>query len=95
MVEKIINSTKNISREEFIKDEELKDATLMRLQVIGENVKSIPSEIKKTNNEIKWKRFEKLRNFISHKYSSINENIIWEIIKGDLIKLKKQIKLIK
>ena len=95
MIEKITNSIKDISKEEFLKDEELVDATLMRLQVIGENVKSIPLKIKKNQKEIGWKKFERLRNFISHKYSLVDENIIWEIVKKDLIKLKPVIKKMK
>ena len=95
MIEKIENSIKNLSKEQFLKKEESMDATLMRLQVIGENVKSIPLKIKKTQKEFKWRKFEKLRNFISHKYSQIDEDIIWEIIQKDLIKLKSVIENIK
>ena len=95
MIEKIEGSIKDVSKEEFLEDEELTDATLMRLQVIGENVKSIPFSIKKEQKEIKWKKFERLRNFISHKYSLIEKDIIWEIIQKDLIELKLAIEKIK
>jgi uncharacterized protein with HEPN domain len=37
----------------------------MRLQVIGENIKNIPLEIKKKNKELKWKKFKELKLGIS------------------------------
>lgn len=88
MIEKIKKSIKNIEYEEFLKNDEMQDAILMRLQVIGENIKNIPLEIKKSHKEINWKKFEKLRNIISHKYASIDYSIIWSFIEKNLDELK-------
>ncbi len=92
MIERLQSSLKD--KNNFMKDYELQDATLMRLQVIGENIKKIPSEIKK-DNKISWRKFEKLRNLISHKYNSVDYEIVWNFIKKNLPELKKQIELIK
>ncbi len=51
MIEKIESSVVRLSKENFLKDSEMQDATLMRLQVIGENIKNIPQELKKKNKE--------------------------------------------
>ena len=75
-----------------MKNPEIQDATLMRLQVIGENIKSIPFAVKK-GNKISWKKFERLRNLISHKYNSVDYEIIWNFLEKNLSELKKQIKL--
>lgn len=88
IIEKIENSFTSISKSEFMSDSELQDATLMRLQVIGENIKKIPPEVKKKNKETKWKKFEKLRNIISHKYNSVDYNLIWSFIENNLEELK-------
>jgi uncharacterized protein with HEPN domain len=88
VIEKIENSFKSVDKEEFMQDSELQDATLMRLQVIGENIKKIPFEIKKKNKHIKWKKFEKLRNIISHKYDLVDYNLIWSFIENNLDELK-------
>jgi len=95
VIEKIESSVAELSREEFLKDSEIQDATLMRLQVIGENIKNIPWELKKKNKEIKWRKFEKLRNIISHKYDAINYNLIWSFIENNLEELKTAILKIK
>ena len=68
------------------------DATLMRMQVIGESVKKIPLNIKKEYKEVRWKRLESLRNIISHAYFRVDKPIILGIINDDLPKLKEVVK---
>lgn len=94
-IEKIENSAAKLNKEDFLEDLEIQDATLMRLQVIGENIKKIPSELKKRAKEIKWKKFEKLRNIISHKYDAVDYNLIWSFIENNLEELKNAILKIK
>ena len=95
MIERIEKSVKNIDKQNFIENFDFQDSTLMRLQVIGENVKKIPYEIKKKNKNIKWKKFEKLRNIISHKYDLVDYNLIWSFIENNLKELKMAILRIK
>jgi uncharacterized protein with HEPN domain len=95
MIDRIEKSSKNISKEKFKKDEGLADATLLRLQVIGESINHIPAEIKKKNKQVKWKLFSKLRNFISHKYIQMDLDIIYNLIKEKIPELKEQINTVK
>lgn len=90
MIKRIESSTTN--KEEFMKSPELQDATLMRLQVIGESIKNIPLKIKKKNKKLKWRKFEKLRNLISHKYGSVDYEIVWNFINNNLAELKENIR---
>jgi len=94
-ITKIEKSLIRINKSNFLKDLELQDATLMRLQVIGENILKIPFKIKKKNKEIRWRKFEKLRNIISHKYDSVDYNLIWSFIENNLAELKSGILSIK
>jgi uncharacterized protein with HEPN domain len=94
-IEKLEKSFKSTKREAFMQNSELQDATLTRLQVIGESIKKIPSDLKKNHKEIKWKKFEKLRNIISHKYASVDYNLIWSFIENNLDELKSGITSLK
>lgn len=87
-ISKIEDSINKINKSEFLKNILLQDATLMRLQVIGENITKIPLKIKKKNKEMRWRKFERLRNLISHKYDSVDYEIIWSFIKDNLNELK-------
>jgi|SRR3989344_2667251 len=70
------------------------DATLMRLQVIGESVKKIPKEVKKKYKGIKWEKFENLRDFISHTYMRVPLDIVKNIIEVELPNLKLKLEVL-
>jgi len=90
MIEKIENSITGKKLEDFITDSNLFDATLMRIHFIGETIKSVPVSIKKNYKKVRWRKFSRLRNIIGHRYSNVNKNIIWDVIKA-LSELKAQI----
>lgn len=95
---KIENRFKNInSPNDFLKPEndwELLDAIAMRLQIIGENVKSI-SKIQTDFFElfptVKWSDIIRFRDFISHHYDIIDHETIYYICKEDIPSLKAAI----
>ena len=91
MIEKIENSIINKSLEDFVDNSNLFDATLMRLHFIGETIKSVPFSLKKNYKKVRWRKFARLRNIIGHRYSNVNKNIIWDVLKA-LSELKVQIK---
>lgn len=90
-IKKIENSFKRKDRKDLEKDDILRDATYMRIQVIGENINKIPLEIRDKYSEVKWERIKDSRDIISHAYIRVNINIIWDLIKIELPKLKKVI----
>src|SRR3989338_11265221 len=93
MIEKIENSMIDKTLEDFVNDSNLFDATLMRIHFIGETIKSIPFSLKKNYKIIRWRKFARLRNIIGHRYSNVNKNIIWDVLRI-LSELKNQIEKI-
>ncbi len=73
------------------------DSIAMRLQFIGESIKSIdkykPGLLNNYNN-IKWNDIIKFRDFISHHYYLINPEVIFNISKDNLPVLKTTIEKI-
>ena len=60
------------------------DACVLRLQVIGENVKKILDESEnplEKYHEIPWRAIVSLRNIISHEYANVDEEIVFQVIK--------------
>ena len=45
-IEKIEDYTKIISEEEFTKNDQVQDAVLRRIEIIGEAVKNVPDEVR-------------------------------------------------
>ena len=92
--ELIENSTKNISKDKFIKNKDITDATIRRLEVIGEAVKNIPNNFRNQYPDIPWSKVAGLRDIIIHAYFKVDLDLTWEIIKGDLPKLRRNIQKI-
>ena len=88
----IENSTQNISWKTFEKNKDIQDATIRRIEIIGEAVKNVPEYFRKKYPAIEWKKIAGSRNVLAHAYFGVNIGKIWEVVQSDLPKLKKEIK---
>lgn len=90
-IRKIEDYTKGMSYEKFIRNEQVMDAVLRNLSIIGEAVRNIPKEIKHKNPDVGWKEINGMRNKVIHEYFGIDDEILWQTIQKDLPIFKKQI----
>ena len=90
-VNRIERYIKGKTKKEFLDNYEKQDAIIKRLEIIGEAVKNIPSEIKKKHPEIPWKDMAGMRNVLIHEYFGVIMDRVWDTAKNDIPKLKKQI----
>ena len=90
-INKALRYTDGITFEEFKENEEKQDATIFSIIQIGELVKNIEQETQDQYSSIEWVIIKNLRNKIVHDYEGINLNIIWDIIKDDLVPLKNNL----
>jgi len=75
----------------------LLDAVSMRLQVIGELIKKIhkiEASLLEAYPEINWSEIIKLREIISHHYEMVDHEIIFDICKNHIPRLKSTIQKI-
>ncbi|MCL6097833.1 MAG: DUF86 domain-containing protein [Bacteroidetes bacterium] len=67
-------------------------ACVKQLEIIGEAANHLTQHFKKLYSEIQWREIVGLRNLLIHEYFGIDTKIVWDIIKTDIVLLKKQIK---
>ena len=79
------------SKNKLLKDKDIRDATVRRLEVIGEAAKNIPEDFREKYPEVKWKGMTGTRDLIIHAYFNVQLDVVWDIIKKDLPILKKQV----
>ncbi|MCG2717230.1 MAG: DUF86 domain-containing protein [Nanoarchaeota archaeon] len=91
-IKKIEKYTKELSFDDFSNNEKTVDAVIRNLEIIGEAVNNIPKEIKVKYTFIPWNKIIGMRNKVIHEYFGIDLEILWETIKKDIPKLKKEIK---
>jgi len=74
--------------QEFLKDRKTINAVIRSLEVMGEAVKKIPSEIRNKYPEIPWKYMAGMRDKLIHEYHGVDLEIVWEVIKKEIPPLK-------
>jgi len=90
----IEKSTKDISKKELENNLDIRDATVRRLEIMGEASKNIPEPFRKKYPKIPWKKISGTRDILIHAYFGVDSDLMWKIIKNDLSVLKKQIEKI-
>lgn len=67
--------------EEFAKDRKTINAITRSLEVMGEAVKKVPSEIRSKYPRTPWKYIAGMRDKLIHEYHGVDLEIVWEAIK--------------
>jgi len=94
----ILEASTRISRyidsmnyDEFLKDIKTQDAVVRNIEIIGEAVKELSEELKQEHSEIEWRYIARMRDKLIHHYHGVNWEIVWSVVKNDLVDLKSKI----
>ncbi len=79
-IKRIEAYTKNTDYEIFFKDFKTQDAVVRNIEIIGEAVKNISSDIREKYSDIEWKKIAGMRDKIIHDYFGVNWDIVWDVI---------------
>lgn len=88
---KIEDSLQGISKDEFLRNEDKKDACYGRMVMLSEAVSKLSNELKNKYPEMEWHLITGFRNIIVHEYFKVNWHIVWSIATEDLPALKQKI----
>jgi uncharacterized protein with HEPN domain len=90
-IERIEININRVVKNKFIKDVNLQDIIVRRLEIIGEAVRNIPDNFRERNKKIPWRNIAGMRDRLIHQYFDVDIELVWEIINRDIPKFKKQI----
>ena len=85
-LEVIVDFTPN-TFEAFMADRNAQDATLMRIQDIGEQLSIMRTnfpEFYEMHSSDEWNKLIGMRNIIAHGYREVEFSIVWKVIKDHL-----------
>lgn len=96
-LEDIVESIEAIQRyagvgaEAFRADELVQDGIIRRLEIIGEAVKNLSTELTARERAVPWKEAARTRDLLIHGYFRVNLGVVWSVVENDLPMLKQHV----
>ena len=85
------SETRTISKEVFLKDEKTQRAFARSIEIIGEAVKNISSDVIIKYKEVPWRNIAGMRDKLIHGYFSVDYEIVWDVAKNIIPEFKNQL----
>ena len=83
--------TRGLDQRAFVDDLRTYRATVKTIEMIGEAAAKMPASVRLSHPHIAWGDIIGTRNRVTHFYSGIDDDIIWDIIQTDIPTLIPQL----
>lgn len=77
-IDRVIEATQRVTREDFNRDWMIQDAIVHELQILGEAAGRVSRELTDQHPEIPWRKVTGLRHKIVHDYFAVDLDIVWD-----------------
>ena len=84
----------SMTKDEFFNNDQVQDAVIRRLEVIGEATKRLAKDFREKYDQIPWRKMAGLRDILIHDYDQVDLEQVWLVIKEDLLLLKRELQKI-
>lgn len=94
-IERIERYTQGKAYDEFIENEQLQDAVVRNIEIIGEAARNIERHMPAfvaVNDEIPWAALYAMRNRVSHGYWTVDIDAVWQVVQREIPILGNQIR---
>ncbi|MGC9287153.1 MAG: DUF86 domain-containing protein [Hydrogenobaculum sp.] len=83
----LMDRSKNMTFDDFEKNEDLQRAFVRSLEIIGECAKKLPKSVKNKNENIPWSEIAGMRDKLIYDYFWVDLEIVWQTVIEDIPKL--------
>ena len=80
-----------VDEEKFKATRLLQDGAIRQIEIVGEAVRHVSKDIRKTYTEIPWQDIAGMRDKLIHHYFGVDIEKVWDTAQEDLPVLKEQI----
>jgi uncharacterized protein with HEPN domain len=82
---------RGVTYDQFESDFRINFAVVRALEIVGEATKRLPMTLCDQYPNIPWKQMAGMRDRIIHGYDTVDLEIVWDVVKQDIPKIKPQI----
>lgn len=93
-MEAIERFVEGMNFDEFVKDDKTSSAVIRKLEIIGEAARHIPESLREKFPDIPWRGMAGMRDRLIHGYFEVDYQLVWEVVKREIPKLKPRLKQI-
>ena len=86
-----IDSFTSGGHEQFMNEPMVQDAVIRNLEVIGEAVKGLSTDLRGANPDIPWQRIAGMRDVLIHHYFGVKLETVWQVLVEHLPNLKSRV----
>jgi len=91
-IEKIEQYSIDIEEHEFRENSEKQDAVIRRIEIIGEAVKHLSTDLTDKYSHIPWRQIAGMRDILIHNYFGVSTGLVWRVVKQEIPTLKQQLR---
>ena len=84
MIQDYVSGT---SRQAFLRNTQLQDSVVRRIEIIGEAAGRVSQKFRDENPDVPWSEMRGMRNRVIHRYDDIDMDIVWETVEQDIPRL--------
>lgn len=85
---------RDVSYEEFEEDFRINFAVVRALEIVGEATKRMPMVIRERYSSVPWRGMAGMRDRIIHGYDRVDLQIVWDVVRRDIPRIKPEIEKI-
>jgi uncharacterized protein with HEPN domain len=83
-----------VSFDQFEADFRINFAVVRALEIIGEATKRLPENLRGQYPELPWKGMAGMRDRIIHGYDNVDNQLVWDVVKKDIPRIKPMVRKI-
>lgn len=77
-IDRVIEATQRVTREDFNRDWMIQDAIVHELQILGEAAGRVSRAVTDQHSELPWRQVTGLRHKIVHDYFAVDLEVVWD-----------------
>ena len=86
-----ISYVQSATEADFLRDTQLQDSVIRRIEIIGEAARRVSEDMKIANPDVPWREMTGMRNLMIHEYDDVDMRVLWRTVQNDLPRLIEQI----